>query len=258
MKLENRDPKPNSGQQLQSRLNLDLDGLSEPYQPRRPAFQEYCETIYGLDEDNLQVIQARIAERLNISRPAVSETIKRMRAEGLVVEGTGKGTIKLTEAGRSLGATIVRRHRIAERFLTDVLGLSWAQSHKDASKLEHVISPEMEQSMLRLLEDPTTCPHGNPIPGSAYETPDMVPLANLSVGATFTVRRIPEELEFEPGMLEFLEQSRVIPGSAGIVVARSPKGTYTLEIAGQSVGLDRYTTSKVLVSTVPEQAATEE
>ena len=172
-----------------------------------PAFEEYCETIFELAEDDLEVIQARIADRLEISRPAVSEMIRRMQTEGLVEEG--KGTIQLTTRGHSLAETVVRRHRLAECFLTDILGLSWAEAHQEAGKWEHIISPAVEQAMIRVLEQPTTCPHGNPIPGSAYEAPEMVTLDSLEVGRGFTVQRIPEELEFQPGMLEFLEQARV-------------------------------------------------
>ena len=214
-----------------------------------PAFEEYCETIFELAEDDLEVIQARIADRLEISRPAVSEMIRRMQAEGLVEEG--KGTIELTAAGHSLAETVVRRHRIAECFLTEILGLSWADAHQEAGKWEHIISPEVEKAMIRVLDEPTTCPHGNPIPGSAYEAPEMVPLDTLKVGGEFTVQRIPEELEFQPGMLDFLEQARVTPGSTGSVVARSPDGTITLNVEGGPVGLSGYATSRILVTAAP-------
>ncbi len=211
-----------------------------------PAFEEYSETIFELDEDDLDVIQARIADRLEISRPAVSGTIKRMQAKGLVEEG--KGVIRLTAEGRALAETIVRRHRLAERFLTDILGLSWAEAHLEAGKWEHIISPRVERAMMQVLEDPTTCPHGNPIPGSAYETPELVALESLKVGQHFTVHRIPEELEFEPGMLEFLEQAHVTPGSEGIVTTRAPDGTSTLKIDGATVGMGSYATSRILVT----------
>ncbi|MEZ5166395.1 MAG: metal-dependent transcriptional regulator [Acidimicrobiales bacterium] len=102
-----------------------------------PAFEEYCETIFELDEDDVDVIQARIAERLDVSRPAVSEMVKRMEAEGLVQAGR---EIRLTDAGRALAETVVRRHRLAECFLTEILGLSWADAHQEAGKWEHVIS----------------------------------------------------------------------------------------------------------------------
>src|SRR5215204_4853203 len=119
-----------------------------------PAFEEYCECIFELDEDDVDVIQARIADRLQVSRPAVSEMIRKLQAEGLV---THNGAIVLTEAGDALAQRVVRRHRLAERFLTDILKLSWAEAHHEAGKWEHVMSENVEEAMDKLLGDPTTC-----------------------------------------------------------------------------------------------------
>ncbi len=138
-----------------------------------PAFEEYCEAIFELNEDDVDVIQARIAERLEVSRPAVSEMIRKLETEGLV---DIDGRITLTVDGLRLAESVVRRHRLAERFLTDVLELSWAEAHKEAGKWEHVISTNVEEAMARLLGEPTTCPHGNPIPGADYTAPDAQPL----------------------------------------------------------------------------------
>ncbi len=210
-----------------------------------PAFEEYCECIFELAEDDVDVIQARIAERLNVSRPAVSEMMRRLETEGLIDTTDGIG---LTDAGQHLATTVVRRHRLAERFLTDVLNLSWAEAHHEAGKWEHVMSDHVEQAMDRLLGSPTTCPHGNPIPGSAYVEPDSRPLADVAVGEEFTVRRITEELEFTPGLLEFLEASELQPGNAGTITAASPDGTVTVEIAGHHVGVGAFASARILVS----------
>jgi DtxR family Mn-dependent transcriptional regulator len=210
-----------------------------------PAFEEYCEAIYELREDDVDVIQARIAERLEISRPAVSEMIRRLEGAGLV---NIDGTIKLTEAGNKLAEKVVRRHRLAERFLTDILGLSWADAHTEAGKWEHVISEPVEAAMVRVLGDPTTCPHGNPIPGSDYAPPAAVALDGLAPGSTFTVSRIPEELEFAPGLLKFLEEAAVIPGQSGTVTAASPDGTLTLDIDGRPVGIGSFASARILVT----------
>lgn len=210
-----------------------------------PAFEEYCECIFELREDDLDVIQARIAERLQVSRPAVSEMMKRLDAEGLITSDDG---IRLTEAGRELAESVVRRHRLAERFLTDVLKLSWAEAHHEAGKWEHVISDSVEHAMVDLLGDPTTCPHGNPIPGTDYEAPDSSPLAEVRVGSAFTVRRITEELEFTPGLLEFLEESSIQPGESGVVTASSPDGTLTIEIDGRHIGVGAFASERILVT----------
>ena len=211
-----------------------------------PAFEEYCECIFELDEDDVDVIQARIADRLNISRPAVSEMIKRLEVEGLVASERNK--IRLTPTGRELAERIVRRHRLAERFLTDILGLSWADAHREAGRWEHVMSDDVERAMDRVLGGPTTCPHGNPIPGSDYEAPDATPLVEVEVGVAFTVSRIPEELEFTPGLLDFLESSSIQPGHSGRVTAASPDGTMTVEIDGHHVGVGSFASARILVT----------
>jgi DtxR family Mn-dependent transcriptional regulator len=210
-----------------------------------PAFEEYCEAIFELREDDVEVIQARIAERLDVSRPAVSEMIKRLEHQGLVEIDGG---IRLTGDGMELAETVVRRHRLAERFLTDILGLSWAEAHPEAGRWEHVISDRVEEAMVKILGDPTTCPHGNPIPGSNYRAPDAVSLDELGVGDGFTVSRIPEELEFTPGILEFLESSLLVPGRTGTITASSPDGTMTVEIDGKHVGIGGFASHRILVT----------
>lgn len=210
-----------------------------------PAFEEYCEAIWELREDDIDVIQARIAERLEVSRPAVSEMIRKMEGEGLIELGT---TISLTDVGRALAERVVRRHRLAERFLTDMLGLSWADAHDEAGKWEHVISQPVEVALARVLGEPTTCPHGNPIPGAGYEVPETTPLARVDVGADFTINRIPEELEFAPGLLDFLEANSLLPGQHGVLTAMSPDGTATVQINGATIGIGAFASERILVA----------
>lgn len=213
-----------------------------------PAFEEYCEAIFELAEDDVDVIQARIAERLDVSRPAVSEMIRKMEREGFIANRDGQ--IVLTNDGQSLATQVVRRHRIAERFLTDVLGLSWTQAHHEAGRWEHIISGDVETAMVRILDDPTTCPHGNPIPGSLYKEPkSSAVLKEVSAGGSFRVERIPEELEYREGMLEFLESASIVPGNTGVVTSRSPDGTITVEIGGTHVGVGEFASSRILVTT---------
>ena len=219
-----------------------------PYEPseHHPAFEEYSETIFELEEDGIEVIQARIAERMDVSRPAVSEMVKRMSGEGLVsVDGS---RISLTKDGRSLATTVVRRHRLAERFMTDVLKLGWADAHQEAGRWEHVISPVVEKAMIRLLDDPTTCPHGNPIPGSDYARPASArPLSDLNADEEFVVERIPEELEFQEGQLDYLEQAGLLPGRTGRVLSIAPDGTTTVAVDGNPVGISSFASSRIVV-----------
>ena len=102
--------------------------------------------------------------------------------------------------------------------------------------------------MNRVLGNPTTCPHGNPIPGSLYDAPDMMPLVQVQVGHSFTVARIPEELEFAPGVLDFLEEASIQPGHSGVITASAPDGTVTIEIDGHPVGVGSFASSRILVT----------
>ncbi len=211
-----------------------------------PAFEEYCECIFELREDNLEVIQARIADRLRVSRPSVSEMIKRLNEEGLITV-TG-GHITLTDEGEELAQRVVRRHRLAERFMTDILGLSWALAHREAGRWEHVMSDAVEEAMRQKLGNPTTCPHGNPIPGSGYTAPPSVKLAQVKTGQSFTVSRIPEELEFSPGMLEFLEKTNLMPGMSGAVAVTNDKGDMTVSVEGHDIVVEKFATERILVT----------
>ena len=211
-----------------------------------PAFEEYCECIFELREDSVDVIQARIADRLRVSRPSVSEMIRRMTDEGLIAtDGT---QIVLTAKGEELAVQVVRRHRLAERFLTDILGLSWALAHREAGKWEHVMSTEVEEAMERVLGNPTTCPHGNPIPGSSYAPPPAVRLAKIGEGSPFTVTRIPEELEFTPGMLDYLEKWHLVPGYSGVVTEIQRDGGMKVMVEGNLVDVDPFATSRIFVT----------
>ncbi|MCE2736747.1 MAG: metal-dependent transcriptional regulator [Actinobacteria bacterium] len=211
-----------------------------------PAFEEYCECIFELREDNLEVIQARIADRLRVSRPSVSEMIKRLTEERLIL--VTDGHITLTDSGEELAQRVVRRHRIAERFMTDILGLSWALAHREAGRWEHVMSDAVEEAMRQKLGNPTTCPHGNPIPGSGYAAPPAVSLSKLNTGQSFTVSRIPEELEFSPGMLEFLENTNLMPGMSGQVSTTNDKGDMTLSVEGHDIVVEKFATERILVT----------
>ena len=211
-----------------------------------PAFEEYCECIFELHEDNLDVIQARVADRLSVSRPSVSEMIKRMEAEGLIrLRGT---KIVLTDEGTILATKVVRRHRIAERFLTDILGLSWATAHHEAGKWEHVLSAEVEAAMNRVLNNPTTCPHGNSIPGSAHRDVHMTSLADIQIGLPYIVGRITEELEHKSGVLEFLESVNLVVGTTATVTARGEDGNLTVRINDDEVTIDSFIGNRVLVN----------
>ena len=201
-----------------------------------PAVEEYLETIYELEEAGIVPMRARIVERLGVSAPSVSETVKRLEREGyLTLEPSSKAMV-LTETGRKYATDMVRRHRLAERLLVDVLHVPWHQVHEEACRLEHAISDNLERHLVALLDDPATCPHGNPIPGSARALPAVatVPLSAAPVGAGTEVRRIDEQLETDPEGLLLLERAALMPGAALTVTASGPVGVTVTSAAGEA------------------------
>ncbi|HET8567434.1 MAG TPA: metal-dependent transcriptional regulator [Candidatus Limnocylindria bacterium] len=182
-----------------------------------PAIEEYLQAIYTLRDEASDVRGARIAEFLGVSAPAVSEMLHRLEREGLVTVDDRKG-VHLTSSGQTAADTVVRRHRLIERFLVDVLGYEWWKVHDEAERLEHALSPEMEERMRAVLKDPQTCPHGNPMPGVAARPTRE--LGALAPGTSAVVLRIPDQYEHEHGFLEYLDSVGVRIGATVSVVSR--------------------------------------
>ena len=175
--------------------------------------EDYLETIYELEESGIPVMRARLVERLGISAPTVSETIARLEREGFVTLDEQR-LVGLTERGRQAATGVMRRHRLAERLLVDVLKVPWHQVHEEAHRLEHAISETLEPYLVSVLGDPGSCPHGNPIPGSAniVDVSGQRPLTELVPGVRSVVRRIDEEVEAQPAAMLALEQLGLMPG----------------------------------------------
>jgi DtxR family Mn-dependent transcriptional regulator len=198
-----------------------------------PAIEEYLQAVYTLADEGGQVIGARLAEFLGVSPAAVSEMIHRMERDGLIRIDERK-EVHFTEKGRAAASTIVRRHRLAERMLVDLLGYEWWKTHEEAERIEHAMSTEMEERLVRVLGDPQTCPHGNPMPGTK-PTPTR-PLDRLARGETAAVVRIPDQFEHEPGFLEYLDSQGVRPGVRLRLVAASA-AALRVEIDGRERSL---------------------
>lgn len=200
-----------------------------------PAVEEYLETIYELEEAGIVPMRARIVERLGVSAPSVSETVKRLEREGYLTLEPSSRAMVLTESGRKYATDMVRRHRLAERLLVDVLHVPWHQVHEEACRLEHAISDNLERHLVALLGDPATCPHGNPVPGSANPVPpgETVLLARAAEGAATEVRRIDEQLETDAEGLLLLEKSDLMPGSALTVGATTDDGVRVVSSTGE-------------------------
>src|SRR5581483_6666052 len=181
------------------------------------ALEAYLEAIYGMEEDGVPAIRARLAERVGHSRPTVTEMVRRLVAEGYV-EGRGR-SLAFTSEGRRRAESVVRKHRLAERLLTDVIGLGWDKAHREADRWEHVISDDVEARLVALLGDPTTCPHGNPIPGSAATSRGLRPLA------------------LDATTLSWLGAHGLKPGAVAHVRERAPDGTLALDVHGEIVAI---------------------
>jgi DtxR family transcriptional regulator, Mn-dependent transcriptional regulator len=197
-----------------------------------PPIEEYLETIFSLTEEGIPVIQARLVERLSISAQSVSEMIHRLAEQGFV-ERDGRG-VSLTALGQRRAESVVRRHRLAERFLVDVVGLPWHQAHLEAGRWEHVISDVVEQRFVELLDHPTTCPHGSIIPGSGGVAERQSPLSGAVLGTKVHLTRVTEQLEMDLDALVYLSEHTLIPGQDARVVGRAPDGTLTLELDSTS------------------------
>ena len=197
-----------------------------------PPLEEYLEAIHELEEEGTVCIQARLAERLGHSAPSVSEMVRRLKVDGYV--DVQDRAVVLTKKGRARAVSVVRKHRLAERLLTDIIGLPWHKAHVEACRWEHVISDDVEERLVVLLDNPTTCPHGNPIPGTGpvdYEG-ELVALVESRPGDVITLRRVTEQVEIDTEALTYLSVNGFVPGAGARVSARAPDGTLTLELTG--------------------------
>ncbi len=174
--------------------------------------EDYLLNIYTLSSEGRTVIAARLAEALEVAPPTVTATLHRMARDGLITVSPQK-EVGLTESGHSMAETMVRRHRLAERLLIDILGLDWADVHEEAHRFEHAISPRVEERILAVLGDPTTCPHGSPIPGTGgVYSSEAFRVANASSGDHVVIERISEDAENDRELLSFFQRSGLLPG----------------------------------------------
>ncbi len=212
-----------------------------------PAVEQYLETVLELEESGIVPMRARIVERLGVSAPAVSETVKRLEREGYVTLDAER-VIHLTESGRAYATSVLRRHRLAELLLVDVLKVPWSQVHEEACRLEHAISPNLERHLVELLGDPGVCPHGNPIPGSANATDvgPLQPLSKVAAGTSCVVRRIDEHLQTQVERMRELEAARLMPGQQ-VRVSGPVDGRVALDVEGVPVALDTAVAAEIYV-----------
>ncbi|HEY0495289.1 MULTISPECIES: metal-dependent transcriptional regulator [Kutzneria] len=202
----------------------------------------YLRTIYELEEEGVVPLRARIAERLAQSGPTVSQTVARMERDGLLVVA-GDRHLELTDAGRELAIAVMRKHRLAERLLVDVIGLEWEQVHAEACRWEHVMSEAVERKLVALLGHPTTSPYGNPIPGldklgeggkpAPSPEPGLVRVDEVARrgGGQVEVRRIAEHVQIDEELMAELKTVGLIPGNT-VQVQGGPAAAAVVEVHG--------------------------
>jgi len=180
----------------------------------RPSItvEDYLQTIYSLETEGERIISARLARWMRVTPPTAWATVQRMHRDGMV-DIDGKKTIHLTDKGRALAESVARRHRLSERFLSEMLGMGWADAHVEAHHFEHGMTPAIEERIFELMGRPKTCPHGSPIPGTGYTlNPKLRPLDSFEVGERAEIQFISEELEEDSEILHYLEKHLLKPG----------------------------------------------
>jgi DtxR family Mn-dependent transcriptional regulator len=195
------------------------------------SIEEYLEGVYRLEREGPGVTTSGLAAELGVAPASVSGMLKKLANDGYL-EQIARGEVKLTRKGLEVAVRVLRRHRLAERLLTDVLGMGWEEVHSEACMLEHAISDKVEKRLIALLGDPQTCPHGQPIPPKDLSDPirSGIPLAQLDAGERATVSSVTEEL---PEILKYLGDMGVRPGATIAIAAKAPLGgPITVTIAG--------------------------
>ena len=208
------------------------------------AEEEYLQIMYWLQEARLPITGANIARAMQVSAPTVHEMIGRLERDGYITRGADK-VISFTDQGREHAEAIVRRHRLIERFLTDVFDIPWDQVHEEAEKLEHWMSPTVEERMLKAIGDADTCPHGHPI--FSHTRQAGVPLADVGVGAKVRVLRFENEAE---DLLHYLMESGLTPGLEG-AVSQSDDDIVAIDSDGRTYSVTHSVAQTVSVSADP-------
>src|SRR5215469_771601 len=207
---------------LNSRQRL-RGGTVKTEEPLSATVEEYLETIYNMSAEDEPVIGARLAAKFRVSAPTVTEMLKRLVRDGYVTMNN-KRHITLTDEGNKAAEAVLRRHRLTERFLVDMLGMQWHQVHEEACRLEHFISGAVEARVIANLNNPLTCPHGNPIPGSVpnartyLKDKHAVRLSTVPEGKEATIICVSEVVEDEEALILYLHEKGLMPDTRLTVV----------------------------------------
>ncbi len=219
--------------------------LGEPKPEVSAVTENYLQAIYKLGERKEAVSPTRLAEVMDVSVATAVGTVKRLTKQDMVEVAPNK-EVSLTTKGRTIAESVVRRHRLAERMLVEMLGLEWYKAHREAHRLEHAISPDVEEKLVETLGFPETNPYGLPIPGYSKGSPKMKALADGREGENMKVSQVPEE---DIQLLTYFDEINVKPGAEVVVRESAPfKGTVTIEVNGAPVVLGLEVARKIQVA----------
>jgi DtxR family Mn-dependent transcriptional regulator len=202
-----------------------------------PTIEDYLAVMYVMERDGEELVPARLAESLEVAPPTVTVTLRRMKRDGWIAAGGPKG-IRLTKTGCEAARSVIRRHMLTEWMLARMLKVPWSRIHAEADEIEHAISEETAERMSTNLDDPQTCPHGNPLPGYERIAAGWKPLTGIPAGRKVTIRRIHETAEDDPKLLHFLETHGVVPGAKAEVAEIQPfNRALSLKVGKRKVAL---------------------
>ena len=230
-------------------------------EPLSATVEEYLETIYNMNMEDEVVIGARLAEKFRVAPPTVTEMLKRLVRDGYV-EMDNKRQVTLTEAGNQAAERVLRRHRLTERFLVDMLGMQWHQVHEEACRLEHFISGAVEARVITTLNNPTTCPHGNPIPGSVanarsyLKDKGAIRLSSAGAGEVVSILCISEVVEDEEALILYMHEKGLTPGTQLTVLTEDRRceggneqdESFKVQVDGREVCISKASSAKIWVT----------
>ncbi len=225
--------------------------------PHKPSstVEDYLMEIYDMHRAGRPVIAARLTEKMGVSPPTVWNTVRRMQRDGLVQIDDAK-SITLSPAGIEAAESIKRRHLLTERLLVDILGIDWADAHEEAHLIEHTITPRVEARIMAVLDNPTTCPHGNPFPGLDPATrPTTRPLSEVKLGDVWEIDGVNEPAEEDHDLMAFYQRHGLVPGATVKVVDVAVyNSTIGLEVAGRPVTLGMRAAENLRIVVAPPAA----
>jgi len=230
-------------------------------EPLSATVEEYLEMIYNMNMEDEVVIGARLAEKFGVAPPTVTEMLKRLVRDGYV-EMDNRRQVTLTETGNQAAEAVLRRHRLTERFLVDMLGMQWHQVHEEACRLEHFISGAVEARVITTLNNPTTCPHGNPIPGSVanarsyLKDKGAIRLSSAGVGEVVAILCISEVVEDEEALILYLHEKGLTPGTELTVLGKDGGSgggneqdeSFKVQVDGREVCISKASSAKIWVT----------